>query len=83
MMPTMTPSSVSLRQLQYIVAVADSGGFGRAAAQCHVAQPSLSSQVAHAEAQLGVQLFERSRHGVRVSAAGTVLIEQARRVQRR
>ncbi|MEQ1871847.1 MAG: LysR substrate-binding domain-containing protein [Vicinamibacterales bacterium] len=76
----MTPSPVSLRQLQYIVAVADSGGFGRAAAQCHVAQPSLSSQVALAEAQLGVQIFERSRHGVRVSSAGAVLVEQARRV---
>jgi LysR family hydrogen peroxide-inducible transcriptional activator len=75
-----TPSPVSLRQLQYIVAVADSGGFGRAATQCHVAQPSLSAQVAHAEAQLGVQIFERSRHGVRVSSAGAVLVEQARRV---
>ncbi len=80
MMVAMTPPYVSLRQLQYIVAVADSGGFGRAAAQCHVAQPSLSSQVAHAEAQLGVQIFERSRHGVRVSSAGAVLVEQARRV---
>jgi LysR family hydrogen peroxide-inducible transcriptional activator len=80
MMPVMVPSTVSLRQLQYIVAVADFGGFGRAARECHVAQPSLSAQIALAEDQLGVQIFERSRQGVRVSAAGVALVEQARRV---
>jgi LysR family hydrogen peroxide-inducible transcriptional activator len=74
------PSTVSLRQLQYIVAVADVGGFGRAADQCHVAQPSLSAQVALAERQLGLQIFERSRQGVRLSAAGAAVVEQARRV---
>jgi LysR family hydrogen peroxide-inducible transcriptional activator len=74
------PSTVSLRQLQYIVAVADVGGFGRAAEQCHVAQPSLSAQVALAERQLGVQIFERGWQGVRLSAAGAVVVEQARRV---
>lgn len=71
---------VSLRQLQYIVAIADLGGFRRAAEACRVAQPSLSAQVAQAEQALGVQLFERNRRGVRVSAAGVALIEQARRV---
>ncbi len=71
---------VSLRQLQYIVAVADSGGFRRAADVCHVAQPSLSAQVAQAEEALGVQLFERDRRRVRVSAAGAPLVEQARQV---
>ncbi len=71
---------VSLRQLQYIVAVADSGGFRRAADVCHVAQPSLSAQVAQAEGALGVQLFERDRRKVRVSAAGAPLVEQARQI---
>jgi LysR family transcriptional regulator, hydrogen peroxide-inducible genes activator len=71
---------VSLRQLQYIVAVADSGGFRRAAEACHVAQPSLSAQIAQAEAALGVQLFERDRRKVRVSAAGAPLVEQARQI---
>lgn len=71
---------VSLRQLQYIVAIADLGGFRRAAEACHVAQPSLSAQVAQAEQALGVQVFERNRRGVRVSAAGAPLVEQARRV---
>ncbi len=77
--PLSTPA-VSLRQLQYLVAVADLGGFGKAADACHVAQPSLSAQVALAEAQLGVQVFERSRQGVRVSTAGAAIIGQARRV---
>jgi LysR family hydrogen peroxide-inducible transcriptional activator len=71
---------ISLRQLQYVVAVADLGGFRRAADACHVAQPSLSAQVAQVEQALGVQIFERNRRGVRVAAAGAPLIEQARRV---
>lgn len=71
---------VSLRQLQYIVAVADSGGFRRAADVCHVAQPSLSAQIAQAEQALGVQLFERDRRKVRVSAAGVAVVEQARHI---
>ena len=76
----LAPPAVSLRQLQYLVAVADLGGFGKAADACHVAQPSLSAQVALAESQLGVQIFERSRQGVRVSTAGAAIIGQARQV---
>jgi LysR family transcriptional regulator, hydrogen peroxide-inducible genes activator len=76
----LTTLPVSLRQLQYLVAVADLGGFRRAADACHVAQPSLSAQVAQAEQVLGVQIFERNRRGVRVSTAGQPLIDQARRV---
>jgi LysR family transcriptional regulator, hydrogen peroxide-inducible genes activator len=72
--------NVSLRQLQYIVAVADLQGFRRAADACHVAQPSLSAQVALVERQLGVQLFERDKRRVRVSAPGAAIVEQARRV---
>jgi LysR family transcriptional regulator, hydrogen peroxide-inducible genes activator len=74
-----TPS-VSLRQLQYLVAVADLGGFRRAADACHVAQPSLSAQVGLAERQLGVQIFERDQRQVRLSSAGAPVVEQARRV---
>ena len=55
----MASLDVSLRQLEYIVAVADLKGFRRAAEACDVAQPSLSMQVALAERQLGVQIFER------------------------
>lgn len=79
-MDFLAPLPVSLRQLQYVVAVADLGGFRRAADACHVSQPSLSAQVAHVEAALGVRLFERDRHQVRVSAAAEGLVAQARAV---
>lgn len=71
---------VSLRQLQYLVAVAELGGFRRAAEACHVSQPSLSAQVAQAEAALSVQVFERDRHRVRLSTAGRQVVAQARAV---
>jgi len=74
------PLPVTLRQLQYIVAVADLGGFRRAAEACHVSQPSLSLQVAQAEDALGLQLFERDRRQARVSAAGAAVVAQARTV---
>jgi LysR family hydrogen peroxide-inducible transcriptional activator len=74
------PVPYSLRQLQYVVAVAELGGFRRAAEACGVAQPSLSAQVAHVESALGVQIFERGARGVRVSAAGAPVVERARAV---
>jgi len=79
-MDVLAPFQVSLRQLQYIVAVADLGGFRRAAEACHVSQPSLSAQVAAAEDALGARLFERNRRRVRLSAAGVALVAQARAV---
>jgi LysR family hydrogen peroxide-inducible transcriptional activator len=79
-MDILAPLPVSLRQLQYIVAVADLGGFRRAAETCQVSQPSLSAQIATAEDALGVRLFERNRRQVRVSAAGGALVAQARAV---
>jgi LysR family hydrogen peroxide-inducible transcriptional activator len=71
---------VSLRQLQYAVAVADSPSFREAAGRCHVSQPSLSTQLAKMERQLGVRFFERGRRRVLVTAAGRDLVERARRV---
>jgi LysR family hydrogen peroxide-inducible transcriptional activator len=68
----------SLRQLQYLAAVADLGGFRRAAEACGVAQPSLSAQIAQVEQALGVQIFERGPRGVRVTAAGAFVIDRAR-----
>src|SRR2546428_256607 len=69
----------TLRQIQYIVAVAEMMSFRRAAERCNVSQPSLSAQVAEIEAALGVPLFERDRRGVLVTAAGQELIGRARR----
>lgn len=74
------PYPLSLRQLQYLVAVAEAHSFRRAAEACHVSQPSLSAQVAEAERALGVRLFERDRRRVLVTPAGEVLLERARRV---
>jgi LysR family transcriptional regulator, hydrogen peroxide-inducible genes activator len=75
-----SPHAFSLRQLQYIVAVADYGGFTRAAEQCHVSQPSLSAQVAQAEEMLGVTIFERGRGGPLPTEAGNLLLERMRAI---
>ena len=74
------PNDLSLRQLQYVVAVADTLGFHKAAARCHVSQPTLSSQVQQLESVLGVRLFERDRRRVLVTSAGTDIVARARRV---
>ncbi len=76
----MRTCNFTLRQMQYVVAVADQGGFRRAAERCHVAQPSLSAQVRELETALGVRLFERDRRGVALTAAGTELVERMRRI---
>jgi LysR family hydrogen peroxide-inducible transcriptional activator len=70
---------LSPRQLQYIVALAETLGFHKAAERCHVSQPTLSAQVKQLEEVLGVQLFERDRRHVLVTEAGKVLVEHARR----
>jgi LysR family hydrogen peroxide-inducible transcriptional activator len=76
----LTPHNLTLRQLQYLVAVAEERNFRRAAERCGVSQPSLSAQVAEAEEALGTRIFERDRRGVLITAAGTILVERARRV---
>ena len=78
----LSPLSLSLRQLQYAVAVADTLSFRVAAERCHVAQPSLSAQLAQLEDALGVRLFERDRRHVLLTTAGRDLVERARRVLR-
>ncbi len=59
-----SPWPFTLRQLQYVVAVAETLSFRVAAERCHVAQPSLSAQLAQLEKALGVRLFERDRRRV-------------------
>src|SRR6266478_7268417 len=76
----MNAYNFTLRQLQYVIAVAETMSFRRAAERCNVSQPSLSAQVAEIEAALGVTLFERDRRGVLVTAAGQELVARARRV---
>ena len=70
------------RQLEYFLAVADSGSFTRAAAVLTIAQPSLSHSIAALERELGCELFERLGRGVKLTPAGEALIEPARRAVR-
>lgn len=77
---TAAPHPFTLRQLQYVVAVAEQLSFGRAAARCHVSQPSLSAQIAQVEAALGVQLFERANRKVLITQTGRDIVERARRL---
>jgi len=70
----------TLRQLEYLVAVAEARSFHRAAEACHVTQPGLSQQIQQLEGLLDVQLFERDRRRVVVTPAGRALAERARRV---
>ncbi|QRN99753.1 LysR family transcriptional regulator [Archangium violaceum] len=73
-------NDISLRQLEYVVAVADLLGFRRAAEHCHVSQPALSAQIQQLEDVLGVKLFERDKRRVMLTAAGEDLVARARRV---
>lgn len=66
----LAPLAISLRQIQYLVAVAERRSFQAAARDCHVSQPALSAAVAQAEHALGVRIFDRDRHGVRLTLAG-------------
>jgi len=77
---TISAHALSPRQLQYVVAVAETLGFHKAAERCHVSQPTLSAQVKQLEDVLGVQLFERDRRRVLLTAAGAVVVAHARRV---
>src|SRR6476659_1102093 len=79
-MTSFAPHSFTLRQLQYAVAVADARSFRRAAELCHVAQPSLSAQLAQLEDALGTRLFERERRPVLLTPAGEQIVERARRL---
>ncbi|MFZ5896041.1 MAG: LysR substrate-binding domain-containing protein [Myxococcota bacterium] len=74
------PHPFSLRQLQYIVRVAERGSFRQAAEDCRVAQPSLSVQLGKVEEALGVKLFERDRRRVMSTSAGKVFVERARKL---
>jgi LysR family hydrogen peroxide-inducible transcriptional activator len=71
-------NALTLRDLEYVVAVAERRHFGQAAAACHVSQPALSAQVRKVEDALGVRLFERTNRRVEVTAIGEQVAAQAR-----
>ena len=69
---------MTLKELRYLVALADQGRFGRAAEACHVGQPTLSTQLKKLEDYLGVTLFERNKHYLLPTPVGEQIIERAR-----
>ena len=73
---------MNLRDLRYVVAVAELGQFGRAASACNVSQPTLSGQILKLEEELGVQIFERDGRVARVTERGEAIVAHARRVIR-
>jgi len=74
------PQGVELRHLRYFVAVADAGTFKQAAEQMFIAQPTLSQQIRRLEEIVGTPLLERRREGVRLTEAGSVLLDESRAV---
>jgi LysR family hydrogen peroxide-inducible transcriptional activator len=71
---------MTLVQLEYIIALDNLKHFGKAAAHCHVTQPSLSMQVQKLEEELGITLFDRSKQPVMSTEMAIPIIEQARRI---
>jgi len=71
---------MNLRDLQYLVALAETGHFGEAAERCHVSQPTLSAQIKKLEEYLGVALFERQPRKVTPTDIGRRIVERARQV---
>ncbi|PKP75813.1 MAG: LysR family transcriptional regulator [Alphaproteobacteria bacterium HGW-Alphaproteobacteria-6] len=75
------PPRISLRQLDYLVAVCDCGSVAAAAARLNVSSPSISAAIAQAEAAFGLQLFiRRHAHGLTPTRGGLQFARQARRV---
>src|SRR5580704_18405560 len=77
---TGAPQGLELRHLRYFAAVADAGTFTRAAEQMFIAQPTLSQQIRRLEEIVGAPLLQRRREGLRLTAAGAVLLDASRAV---
>ncbi|NUS55790.1 MAG: LysR family transcriptional regulator, partial [Streptomycetaceae bacterium] len=69
---------MELQQMRYVVAVAETNSFTRAAQRCHVVQSALSHQIARLEKELGARLFERTSRRVRLTPAGEAFLSEAR-----
>ncbi|MFF2084400.1 LysR family transcriptional regulator [Nocardia sp. NPDC058176] len=69
---------MELQQMRYVLAVAETNSFTKAARQCHVVQSALSHQIARLERELGAKLFERTSRRVRLTPAGAAFLPAAR-----
>ena len=71
---------MNLRDLKYVIAVAETGHFGKAAERCFVSQPTLSGQIRKLEEELGVALFERTNRSVEITPVGEAIVVHARQM---
>jgi LysR family hydrogen peroxide-inducible transcriptional activator len=72
----------SIKQLKYLVALSETGHFGRAAEACFITQPSLSAAISELENLLGAQLVERNKRQVLITALGQEVVSRARNILR-
>lgn len=71
---------MEMQQLRYVVAVARTGNFSRAAEQCHMSQPSLSQQIQKLEDELGERLFDRMKREAKLTSHGEAFLRRAVRI---
>src|SRR5882724_2262296 len=71
---------MELRHLRYFLAVGEEEHYGRAARRLRIAQPALSRQIQDLEGEIGFQLFDRLPRGVKISTAGKLFLDDARRI---
>ena len=71
---------MNMKQFRYVLVLADTGSFSRAAEELNISQPSLSQYVKKIESQLGVELFNRSNGNVRLTDAGKVYIDAGKKI---
>lgn len=73
-------ADIKLKDLRYLVAIADTRRFGKAAERCFVSQPTLSAQLEKLEEYLGVTLVERQPRHAMLTPAGEAIVARARRI---
>ena len=71
---------MNMKQFRYVLVLADTGSFSRAAEELNISQPSLSQYVKKIESQLGVELFDRANGNVRLTDAGKVYIDAGKKI---
>ena len=71
---------MNLRDLKYIIAVAEKRHFGKAAERCFVSQPTLSGQIKKLEDALGIAIFERTNRSVEITPVGEEIVAHARQI---
>ena len=71
---------MTITQLHYVLAVAEHQNFTKAARHCHVTQPTLSMQVQKLEEELNVQIFDRGKKPIELTAVGAKIVAQAKNI---